>query len=100
MSQTIGSAIIDAVIAGRLLRAECAHDKGHGCVLVWSGNADEQITEMVNHHELPPYTTRATAYAIKATFGAAHRSPGEQMDHLASVIQEAIEEAIKERDQA
>jgi uncharacterized protein (DUF1786 family) len=40
---TIGERIIDEIIKGTLLTGKCAHDDEHGCVIVWSSGAAEQI---------------------------------------------------------
>lgn len=39
----IGQQIIDLIIKGTLCHAKCAQDESHGCVVVWSSGADEQI---------------------------------------------------------
>ena len=35
--------IIDQIIKGGLVHVECAHDKEHGCIAVWSAGAAEQL---------------------------------------------------------
>ena len=48
---TIGEQIIDAIIKGNLFRMECAHDKEHGCVAIWSANAPEQLTALARNED-------------------------------------------------
>lgn len=43
----IGQKIIDAIISGGLLRAECAECDNHQCVVIWSSGAAEQIEALV-----------------------------------------------------
>ena len=43
----IGQKIIDAIISGGLLHAECAECANHQCVVVWSSGAAEQIDALV-----------------------------------------------------
>lgn len=38
-----GEQIINRIIEGSLLHAQCSHDETHGCVVVWSSGAAEQI---------------------------------------------------------
>jgi len=47
MSTTIGALIIDRIIAGSLMHASCAHDPMHGCMVVWSSGAVEQLDALV-----------------------------------------------------
>ena len=35
--------VIDTIISGNLVHAECAHNEHHNCILVWSSGAVEQI---------------------------------------------------------
>lgn len=42
-----GKQIIDSIIRGGLCSAECAHDKDHGCVIVWSSGAAEQLEALL-----------------------------------------------------
>ena len=42
----IGKAIVDAIVQGRLVHAECAESEAHGVVLTWSGNAYEQLEHL------------------------------------------------------
>lgn len=44
---SVGEKIVDAIIAGKLMRVECSEDKDHGCVVVWSANVHEQISQIV-----------------------------------------------------
>ena len=39
--------IIDKIIEGGLLHATCAEDKDHGCLVVWSSGAQEQIAAII-----------------------------------------------------
>ena len=39
----VAQEVIDLVIESGLCHAECAHDKEHGCVVVWSSGAQGQI---------------------------------------------------------
>jgi len=50
MSAIIGELIIDRVIAGKLMHATCAHDPEHGCAVVWSSGAVEQLNALVAEH--------------------------------------------------
>ena len=34
---------IDAIVSGGLCHARCAESDDHNCVVVWSGNAEEQL---------------------------------------------------------
>ena len=44
---SIGQKIIDAIISGKLIHAECAECANHQCVVVWSSGAAEQIEAIV-----------------------------------------------------
>jgi hypothetical protein len=48
---SIGEQIIDAIIAGKLVRAECPDSPGSSCVLVWSANVYEQIDQIVWNYD-------------------------------------------------
>jgi hypothetical protein len=39
----VAQEVIDLIISGTLLHATCAEDAAHGCVVVWSSGAQEQI---------------------------------------------------------
>ncbi len=39
----IAQEVIDLIISGQLLQPMCAEDAAHGCVVVWSSGAQEQI---------------------------------------------------------
>ena len=39
----VAEEIVGLIIGGGLCSAECAHDKEHGCVIVWSSGTQEQI---------------------------------------------------------
>jgi hypothetical protein len=39
----VAQEVIDLIISGKLLHATCAEDANHGCVVVWSSGANEQI---------------------------------------------------------
>lgn len=45
---TTGQRIIDAIITGKLCHASCAHDPNHGCIVVWSSGAAEQLDALAN----------------------------------------------------
>jgi hypothetical protein len=45
---SIGQKIVDAIIAGKMVRAECPDSPESSCVLVWSANVYEQIDQIVN----------------------------------------------------
>lgn len=45
--KTLGQQIIEAIISGSLCHATCAHDASHGCVVIWSSGAAEQIDALV-----------------------------------------------------
>lgn len=40
--------IIDQIISGKLFHAECAEDKNHPCIVIWSSQAEEQIEAMLS----------------------------------------------------
>lgn len=42
-----GQKVIDAIIGGGLFTAKCPHDGEHGCVVVWSSGAVEQIDAII-----------------------------------------------------
>ncbi len=44
---SVGEKIVDAIISGKLMRVECSDGREHGCVIVWSANAHEQIDQIV-----------------------------------------------------
>jgi len=44
---SIGKEVVDAIIAGKLVRAECVDDRVAPCILVWSANVHEQISHAV-----------------------------------------------------
>lgn len=43
LGHMVGQKIIDLIIKGTLCHAKCAQDESHGCVVVWSSGADEQL---------------------------------------------------------
>jgi len=47
MSESIGYQIIDRIISGKLLYAMCTTDDSHGCMVVWSSGAQEQLDALV-----------------------------------------------------
>lgn len=49
-SATIGTMIIDRIIAGTLLHATCVHSDEHRCLVVWSSGAAEQLEALVAEH--------------------------------------------------
>lgn len=48
---SVGQQIIDAIIAGKLVRAECPDSRGSNCVLTWSANVYEQIDQIVMNYD-------------------------------------------------
>lgn len=45
--KTIGLCIIDSIIYSKLMHAQCADEPHeHNCVVVWSSQAEEQLTAM------------------------------------------------------
>lgn len=48
---SVGQQIIDAIIAGKLVSAECPDSPGSCCVLVWSANVYEQIDQIVMNYD-------------------------------------------------
>ena len=53
-AEQIGERIIDAIIQGKLVRAECMEDKSHLVIFVWSANAPEQIGQQVRDLSVKP----------------------------------------------
>jgi len=47
MNETIGHLIIDRIVTGKLLHAMCTTDDSHGCMVVWSSGAVEQLDALV-----------------------------------------------------
>lgn len=47
MSESIGHQIIDRIVTGKLLHAMCTTDDSHGCMVVWSSGAVEQLDALV-----------------------------------------------------
>lgn len=45
----IGTRIIDGIISAGLCHSQCADNQEHGCVVVWSSGAAEQIEAIVGH---------------------------------------------------
>jgi len=39
--------VIDKVIEGGLIKATCSEDREHGCLVVWSSGAQEQIAAII-----------------------------------------------------
>jgi hypothetical protein len=39
--------VIDKIIEGGLIKATCAEDKEHECVVMWSSGAQEQIAAII-----------------------------------------------------
>ena len=48
---SIGEKIVDAIIAGKMVRAECPDSPGSSCVLIWSSNVYEQIDQIVMNYD-------------------------------------------------
>lgn len=67
MGATIGSLIIDRIIAGGLMHASCAHDLGHGCVVTWSSVAAEQLDALILKAARPDFSQ--TLWAVKSPMG-------------------------------
>ena len=49
----IGEKLVNAIIEGRLLTATCPDSPGSSCVIVWSANVCEQLTQLVKDHAEP-----------------------------------------------
>jgi hypothetical protein len=47
---SVGEQIVNAIIAGQLVRAECARHPDCSCVLIWSANVYEQLDQIVNEY--------------------------------------------------
>jgi hypothetical protein len=43
----VADQIVNAIIVGKLLHAECSENKDHGCIVVWSSQAQEQIAALI-----------------------------------------------------
>ena len=39
--------VIDKIIEGGLFKATCSEDENHGCLVVWSSGAQEQIAAII-----------------------------------------------------
>ena len=39
--------VIDKIIEGGLIHATCSEDENHGCLVVWSSGAQEQIAAII-----------------------------------------------------
>ncbi len=53
---SIGQAVIDAIISGRLINVSCPESPGMRCLVVWAANTEEQISKLVwdmvrEHHD-------------------------------------------------
>jgi len=46
-SEDMAQKLIDMCISAKLFKADCSVDETHGCVVVWSANAQEQIAALV-----------------------------------------------------
>lgn len=57
---SIGEKIIDAIIRGGLCHAECAAEKDHPCVVVWSSGAADQIDAIISESRGGSNGTEAT----------------------------------------
>lgn len=44
---SIGQAVIDAIINGRLINVSCPESPGSACLVVWAANTEEQISKLV-----------------------------------------------------
>lgn len=44
---SVGEQIVNAIIDGKMVRAECPDSPGSSCVIVWSANVYEQIDQIV-----------------------------------------------------
>jgi hypothetical protein len=49
--KSIGEKIIDAIIAGKLVSCECANCEDSSCVLTWSANVHEQISQIISDYQ-------------------------------------------------
>jgi hypothetical protein len=45
--KSLGDQIIEQIIKGGLMSAQCAEDQNHPCIIVWSSGAAEQIEAIV-----------------------------------------------------
>jgi hypothetical protein len=63
---SIGTEVIDAIIRGGLCHAQCATNSDHGCVVVWSSGAAEQIEALVAARDSVPEgpNTRAIRFLM------------------------------------
>ena len=64
--------IIDAIIAENLLAARCAHDPSHGCLVVWSSAAAEQIDAIIQ--SASPVRTESLEDALRERFEKDYQS--------------------------
>lgn len=48
---SVGQKIVNAIIAGKLVTAECPDSPGSACVLIWSANVFEQIDQIVMNYD-------------------------------------------------
>lgn len=50
---TTAERLVDMMISASLFTAKCATDQSHGCVVVWSANALEQIQTFLEREAMP-----------------------------------------------
>lgn len=48
---SVGEQIIDAIIAGKMVRAECPDHPESSCMMIWSENVYEQIDQIVLNYD-------------------------------------------------
>jgi hypothetical protein len=69
--KSIGEKIIDAIIAGKLVSCECANCEGSSCVLTWSANVHDQISQIVSDYQTQAQTKQSQPYKVLCKFHGA-----------------------------